>query len=179
MTRFAPALLVLAFPLALCAEDKKEDKKPTPTALKSKEGKFSVAMPDKPTERTNKVKTDIGELDLHAFLVDQTDRALVVMYSDYPDGSVAANTDKVLAGCIEGNVKALKGKLLTEDKITTGKAKFPGREIRIEMPDKKNTYRARLYLAGDRLYQVVVLGPDDFTKGKVVEDFLKSFAIDE
>ena len=139
----------------------------------------AAARAPQPTEKTNKVMTDVGELDLHAFIVDQQDRAMVVMYSDYPPGSVGGNTDKVLNGCIEGNVKALKGKLLTEEKITLGKAKHAGREIRIEMPDKKSIYRARIYLVGDRLYQVVVLGPDDFAKGKAVEDFLKSFAIDE
>ncbi len=176
MTRFAPALLALALPLALCAEDKT----PAPVTVKSKEGKFSVTLPDKPAEKTNKVKTDVGELDLHSFLVDQNDRAMVVMYSDYPAGSVgAANADKVLAGCIEGNVKSLKGKLASEEKITTGKAKHVGREIRIEMPDKKGIYRARLFLVGDRLYQVVALGPDDFAKGKAVDAFLNSFAIDE
>ena len=169
----APALLVLLFPIALNAEDKK------PEPFKSKEGKFSVAMSEKPKEQTNKVKTDVGEVDLHAFLVDQKDRAVVVMYSDYPAGSVAEKSEKVMAGCIEGNVKALKGKLLTEDKITIGKAKHPGREIRIEMPDKKSIYRARLFIVGDRLYQVVALGPDDYTKTKAVDDFMKSFAIDE
>jgi hypothetical protein len=174
MTRLAPALLILLFPVALIAEDKK------PEPFKSKEGKFSVTMPEKPVSKTNKVKTDIGEVELHAFLVDQKDRAIVVMYSDYPAGSVAEGTvEKVLDGCVSGNVKALKAKLLSEDKISIGKAKHAGREIRVEMPNQQGIYRARVFLVGDRLYQVVAMGPDDYTKTKAVEDFMNSFAIDE
>jgi hypothetical protein len=43
------------------------------------------------------------------------------------------------------------------------------------MPDKKQLYRARVFLVGDRVYQVVALGPEEFAKGKEVDDYLKSF----
>ena len=173
MKRCAFTLLALLFPLALCAEDKK------PTVFASKEGKFTVALPEKPSEKTSKVPTDAGQLELHIFVLDQKDRAYLVTYSDYPAGTVKDNADKVLTGVVEGNAKSLKGKVASEEKITIGKKKYPGREIRIEMDDKKGLYRARVYLVGDRLYQVVALGPDEFAKGKAVDDYLKSFAIDE
>lgn len=173
MTRCAFTLSALLFPLALCAEDKK------PTPFASKEGKFTVAMPAKPSEKTSKIPTDAGQLELHIFVLDQKDRAYLVTYSDYPAGTVAGNADKILAGVIEGNAKSLKSKVASEEKITLGKKKHPGREIKIEMPDKKGLYRARIYLVGDRLYQVVALGPDEFAKGKAVDDYLKSFTVDE
>lgn len=151
---------------------------PKVTVFRSKDGKFSVTMPDKPTEKTNKVKTAAGEVEAHLFLVNQKDGTLLVSYSDYP--AVAADgVEKVLAGVVEGNVKSLKGKLASEEKITLGTKKHPGREIRVEVPDSKRLYRAKLFLVGNRLYQVVVLGSDEFAKSKPVEDFLKSFAIDE
>jgi hypothetical protein len=40
-------------------------------------------------------------------------------------------------------------------------------------------YRARIFLVGDRMYQVVALGPDEFAKSKAVDDYLNSFEIDE
>lgn len=173
MIRFTPALLVLLFPLVLTAEDAK------PVAFTSKEGKFSVTLPVKPTEKTTTTKTDAGEVKIHLFLVDQKDRAYIVTYSDYPAGTVGANADKVLGGVAAGNVKSLKGKLASEEKITIGKNKHPGRDIRVEMPEKKGLYRAHIFLVGDRLYQVVALGPDEFAKSKAVDDYLKSFAIEE
>jgi hypothetical protein len=173
MKRFGFALLVLLLPLALCAEDKK------PVDFASKTGKFSVTLPEKPAEKTSKVPTDLGKLELHIFIVDQKDRAFLVTYSDYPPKTVGDNAEKLLAGVIEGNAKSLKGKVLSDEKITIGKGKYPGREVRIEMPDKKGLYRARIYIVGDRLYQVVALGPDEFAKSKAVDDYMKSFTIEE
>jgi hypothetical protein len=173
MTRCAFILPALLFPLTLCAEDKK------PTVFASKEGKFTVAMPEKPSEKTSKIPTDLGQLELHIFIVDQKERAYLVTYSDYPAGTVKDNADKILTGVVEGNAKSLKSKVASEEKITIGKKKHPGREIKIEMPDKKGLYRARIYLVGDRLYQVVALGPEEFAKGKEVDEYLKSFAVEE
>src|SRR5690348_9246442 len=133
MTRFSFALLVLLFPLALCAEDKK------PVIFTSKEGKFTVAVPDKPSEKTSKVPTSAGQLELHIFTVDQKDHAYIFTYSDYTPGTVKNNADKLLATVVEGNVKSLKGKVVSDEKITIGKS-HPGRAVLIEMPDKKGLY---------------------------------------
>jgi hypothetical protein len=175
MTRFAPALLVIFFPLTVGAQDKKEP------PFQSKDGKFTVTLPAKPTEQTTKVPTDVGQLDMHMFIVDQKDRAYLVTYIDYPKGSVGDKADKVLDGVVDGNVKGTKGKLTSQDKITltVGKKDYPGRAVTIAMPDNKNVYRGRAFLVGDRLYQVVALGPDEFVKGDAVKGYLDSFKIDE
>ncbi len=171
MIRFCPAFVVLLFPLALWAEDNK------PVIFSTREGKFSVTVPEKPTEKTNKIKTAAGEIDAYLFVIDMKDRAYIVTYNDYKPGTVDKDSDKVLAGVIKGNADSLKGKVVSEEKITIGKKKHPGREIRIEFGEKQ-IYRARVFLVGDRLYQVVALGPDEFTKSKPVEEYFKSFAID-
>lgn len=173
MTRFSPALLVVLFPLALRAEAEE------PAAFKSKEGKFSVALPGKPVEKTNKVKIGDGEVEMHVFTLRQKDGVFAITYNDYAKAVVGDDPDKFLAGVVERNAANLKGKLVTDEKITTGKKKYPGRVIRVEMPDKKGLYRARIFLAGERLYQVVALGPDEFAKSKAVDDYLNSFEIDE
>jgi hypothetical protein len=173
MIRFAPVLVLLVTALAPGAEE------PKGGPFRSKEGKFSVALPDKPTEKTNKVKLDAGEVELHLFSVAQKDHAYVVTYNDFPKPAVGDDRDKFLTGVVERNVASLKGKLASDVKVALGKAKHPGREIRVEIPDQKRLYRARLFLVGDRLYQVVALGPDEFVKGKAVDDYLNSFAVDE
>ena len=172
MTRFRSALLVLLLPLGLHAEDKQP-------AFKSKEGKFSVALPDKPTEKTNSVKFGEIEVKMHVFAVKHNEGVFLVTYNDYPKDVIGNDGGKFLAGVVERNAANLKGKLTSNEKITIGKKKHPGHIVRIEMPDDKRLYRARVFLVDDRLYQVVALGPDEFAKSKAVDDYLNSFEIDE
>lgn len=177
MNRFSLMLLFALSPLALAADDKKDAPKAAPFA--SKDGKFSINLPDKPSEKTRKIKSGDRELDLHVFSVEQKDRAVVVTYLDYPKGTVGDDKDKFLAGVVERNVGLLKGKVSAEEKIALGKAKHPGRDVKVDMPDKKQLYRARVFLVGDRVYQIVVLGPEEFVKGKEVDACLDSFKVDE
>jgi len=173
MIRSSAALIVLLSPFALCAEDAKSVK------FTSKEGKFSVTLPEKPSEKTQTIKSDAGELKMHMFIVASAGQVYLLTYNDYPSESVDSDAQNVLDKVIEGNQKSLKGKLAMDEKITLGKKKYPGRDIRIEQAEKKQVYRAKIFLAGNRLYQVVALGPDEFVKSKPVEEYLKSFAIEE
>jgi hypothetical protein len=170
----------LSLSLAVCvalACVARADDKPKTEPFTSREGKFSITFPQKPTPLSRKVKTDVGEVDVCIFLVDQKDRGYVATYSDYPKGTVTdKNHDKVLAGARDGAVKGVNGKLVNEKKIKIGK-KHEGLEMNVQLPDKKTIYRARLVLVGDRLYQVVALGPEDFTKSKAVESYLDSFTL--
>src|ERR1700727_1338046 len=99
MYRSFCAILMLAIPFALSADDKKDK----PVTFQSKEGKFSVTLPKKPTESTNKVPSDIGELEMHMFLVDQSSKAYLVTYHDYPPRSVVNKEDKILDAVAEGS----------------------------------------------------------------------------
>ena len=128
------------------------------------------------TEKTQKLA---GGVTVHMFLIDLKDRAYILSYNDYTPGKVDPDPQKILASVVEGNAKGVKGKVVSDEKVTIGKKKHPGRDIRIEMPDKKNIYRAKVFLVGNRLYQVVALGPDEFVKSKPVEEAMKSFAVDE
>lgn len=172
MTRFVAALLAALAPLALAAQDKK------PEPFVSKDGKFSVALPDKPAEKKSKAAVGDKSVDLYVFTVAQKDRAFVVTYSDYPKDKIG-DAEKFVADRVAANVANLKGKVAANEKIALGKGKHPGREVRVEMADKKQLYRARVFLVGERVYQIVVLGPDEFVKGKDVDDYFASFKVDE
>jgi hypothetical protein len=180
MTRFGPVLLAALFPLTLCAEDKKEEKKDDkPITFTSKEGKFSVALPDAPKEDKKKVRVGDHDVDHHIFTVGQKDRAQLITYIDYPKETIGTDRDKFLAERLERNIARLKGKVVSEEKVVVGKQKFPGREIMVVVPEKKQVYRARLVLAGTRLYQVVALGPDEFIRSKPVDEYFRSFTVEE
>lgn len=185
MIRFSAAIFIAAAMLLVLFAEGKEDKKgekkdeKKPVAFTSKEGKFSVAFPEKPAEKTSKVKVGDREVDHHLFTAKQADRAQIVSYVDYDKAVVGEDKDKFLAGVVERNVVNLKGKVAVNEKVSLGKGKHPGRDVRVEMPDKKQLYRAQVFLVGNRLYQVVVLGPEEFVKGKEVDDYLKSFTVEE
>jgi hypothetical protein len=170
MLRSTLALLVLC-PLAAA------DSPPAPFA--SKDGRFAVALPDAPKEKDAKAKFGDAEVAVKLFTVGQKDRAFVVTYSDYPKAKIGADRDAFVAERVENNVSGLKGKVLANDKLTLGKGKHPGREVRVELADKKQLYRARAFLVGERLYQVAVLGPDEFVKGKEADAFFASFTVEE
>ncbi|MBM3979138.1 MAG: hypothetical protein FJ304_02420 [Planctomycetes bacterium] len=176
MTRFGPVLLAALVPLALVAQEKKDELKLAPFA--SKAGKFTVALPGTPVEKTATAKAKSGDIPVNTFAVDLKDRAFIVTYTDFAAGSIDADANKFLSGVIERNAGHLKGKLAGDEKAALGKGKHPARDIRIEYGNKQ-TYRARVALVGTRLYQVVAIGPDEFTKSKTADDFFKSFAIDE
>src|SRR5262245_37049232 len=103
MKRFRLLLLVALSPPAIAAADKK------PAAFASKEGKFSVALPDKPTEKTSKIDVGDRKIDLHVFTVAQKDRAYVVTYNDFAKETIGADKEKFVAGVVERNIGNLKG----------------------------------------------------------------------
>jgi hypothetical protein len=145
----------------------------------SKEGGFSVLIPGKPQEQTQQVKAPDGKLTVHLVVsaLDR-DRVVFVSYSDVPAKAIEGKQEAFLDGTVKGNVNSLKGKLVTEKKIEVGKKKRPGREILLELTEKKQ-YRSRIVLAGNRLFQVVALGSEGFVKGKEVEQYLNSFKLAE
>jgi hypothetical protein len=186
MIRFCSLIAFVALvPLIASAEgkeDKKDEKKDEkkPVAFASKAGKFSVTLPEKPTEKKNKVKVGDMEVDHFIFTVKQTDRAQIITYIDYPKMIIGGDKEKFIAGVVERNVESLKGGKVTSNvPITIGKGKHPGRDVLVELPEQKRLYHVRAFLVGERVYQVVVLGPDEFVKSKEVEDYLNSFKVEE
>src|SRR5262249_35408647 len=109
------------------------------------------------------------------------DRVAYVVYGDYPAKAVSEKGAKpFLDAQTKGSVASLKGKLVSEKAtLTLGKGKHPGREIVIALPEKGRFYRARIFLVGTRLYQVVAMGPEDFARGKPADRFLDSFKLAE
>ena len=174
MRHFLPLLIVTYVGVGVRAGDDKG------VVFTSEAGKFKVTMPAKPKTMTQQAPTVAGTLDVHLFIVDQKDRGFIASYTDYPKGSVTdANRQMTLDNVRDGNAKGVKGKLASEKKITLGKKKLEGREVLIVLPGGSTVYRARIFLAGDRLYQVVVIGPEMFAKSKAANAYLDSFQIDE
>jgi len=140
-------------------------------------GRFTVQMPGQPKEQKNSVKTAIGPIEFHMFIYERDPNSdYMVGYNDYPEGMMKkADSDKVLDGARDGAVKNVKGKLESEKKITLDG--HPGREFVATAEGLK--VRDRFYLVNDRLYQIMLVGSNDFITGKDAEKFLNSFKLTE
>ncbi len=163
------------------AEPPKADPKeePKPVSFSSKEGKFTITLPGQPASKTSKVVTSAGEVEAYLFLVDRKTHAYLVSYNDYKAATVDPDPEKVLSQVVEATAKNLKGQVNKDEKITLGAKKYPGRDVLIALPGKQGLYRGRVYLVGNRLYQVVVIGPEDLVKNAAVDAYFGSFKLEE
>jgi hypothetical protein len=142
----------------------------------SREGAFSVLMPGRPTEKSQKANTPAGAIEIHLFALEQGGFAYIVGYNDYPEAIVrAANVDKMLDGARDGAVSNTQGKLLSE--LIISMDKYSGRELRIEAPDGKHTTRVRIYMVKNRLYQALVVTSKEDSYSSDVTKFLDSFKL--
>ena len=144
--------------------------------FESVEGGFTVLMPGEVASQTIKVNTAIGPIDFHMFSVEKKDMEFLVAYNDYPDSIIEGTSpDSLLTSARNGAVGALQGQLLIE--IIISSDGYPGRQIMIEGPSGETTVQSRMFLAGNRLYQVLVTSMKEKKFLKDVEIFFDSFKI--
>jgi hypothetical protein len=168
-----PLLLVMGILLAGCGET-------TWSEFSSAEGAFSVLMPGTPTEQTQTQDTELGTIDVHSFTFEQNGVAYLVGYNIFPAAvTEAATPDSMLDGARGGQVEAVKGTLMNEEEITLGAYLGRDLEIQIENSDGTSSLRSRIFLVGDRLYQVMVVGPKGQSTSPDTTKFLDSFKLVE
>jgi len=145
----------------------------------SETGKFSASFPkDKqPMESAKEVDTTAGKIKLtiHAAEVKK-DLAFIVIWNDYPEATAKEEPQDVLSRVRDG-AKGPDGKVLEDKVVALDPNKVPGRDFLLDKGDN-HFFRSRTYLAGTRLYQVIVSSTkkDDVTS-KDAEGFLDSFEI--
>src|SRR5262249_10664298 len=114
------------------------------------------------------------------FQVRTGDDYFAVMYNDFPADKIkGANPDNMLNGGRDRAVANVKGKLISEKKISLGKAKYPGRELMIQIPGSPLSVRQRMYLVENRLYQTIVVGTEGVVKSNLADKFHDSFKLVE
>ena len=138
----------------------------------SKEGGFAVKIPGDPKLKSQNIDSKGGPTVLYTFTVEESDGKsfYLVGYSDYPTKLDEATS---LEGVISSQVASMKGTITSDEKITLNG--HPGRSVTIE--DAENVFYSSVYIAGNRLYQVMY----GMTKGdklpEVGRKFLSSFEI--
>jgi hypothetical protein len=162
-----PFLVVLFVPFLYGAQEK-------PAGFETftpKSGGFTVLLPGTPKEQTNRN-------GMHLYVVDKGKSAYLASYLDVP-ALAKADEETQKKALVNGRKAAetnLKGKLVSEKSITLDK-KYPGLEYLIDTP--RGYYRSRTYLVKGRLYQVVVVAPQEEATSKATDELLDSFKLSE
>lgn len=139
----------------------------------SKEGRFKASFPGKPKEKTQSV---LG-MKIRMFMVEEKDGVFGVAYIDLPGGNAKnVSADSILSNARNGMLKNVNATLVKEDHITL-QGKYPGREIKAEVPTKNAEMYCSIYLVEGRAYQVLILGKSEWLNSDKARKFLNSFAL--
>ncbi len=146
----------------------------------SEVGEFTVAAPAPFEEVQQSVETPVGPVDIYTFTAETDDSAYVVAFSDYPAAMVdQSNPELLLNSSRDGAINNLGGTLIREDMIEI--AGHPGRSLMIAaqgQADEPAIINSHIYLVGNRLYQILVVSPDDQQLALQPQTFLESFTLD-
>jgi hypothetical protein len=149
-----------------------------PERFESKDWKFSAQFPDKPKE----VDQSAVGVKFKMFMTESKNGAAMIGVADVPipANETADMIQARLDGARDGAIKNVGGQLLSSKAITLGKKKYPGREFSAKATKPvEGLLRARIYLVGTRLYQVVVMGTKEYATSKETDAFLDSFQVTE
>jgi hypothetical protein len=142
----------------------------------SDKGSFSVKFPGTPTTTAQKNTVGGFQIDTNLFLVTLNSGSVtyLVSYSDYPTEITSNQTpDQALNNARDGQVASVQGKILSDKSLT--KDNIFGKEI--EISSTSNYIRTRIYISGQRLYQLVVVYPEATKSLGDIQTFLDSFAL--
>jgi hypothetical protein len=155
--------LVLAFALSLSATQTNNWVKFAPPG-----GGFSIMLPAQPKELE---LTPVADFTSHGYGLNAEGTIYVVLFGDYaatvhlnPDAELIANRDNFLKG--------LSASLVTTKKIELdGRAglEFTGQTAQADL-------QSRVYISGNRVYQVAVSTPKGSGDSRDASHFINSFA---
>jgi hypothetical protein len=140
----------------------------------SADGRFKIQMPGTPKEGSQAS----GGTTMKTYSIESRNGAYVVGYGDLPipANEPEAAVQERLDGARDGAVRGGNATLSNSGRVTLA-GKYPGREFSAKLNGKEGIIRAKIYLVGSRLYQVMVVGTDSFANSSDSTKFLDSFAL--
>lgn len=163
--------ILCALSLAACGQ-------PAWRAFTSEKGGFTVSVPRVPTEQTNRVTTAVGAVDMNLYVCEAGDVAYFVGYSDYPQSFVEqADVAGLLAGAMNGAAGGVGGTIRSSRDISL--EGHPGKEFKADakINGRDGTFEGRVFLVGNRLYQIFVVGLKHKASPAKIDQFLRSFTL--
>ena len=153
--------------------------------FQSYEGKFKILIPTGAmTEKVNKMKTAVGELDYHQYIYKPEDKDpenvfYLVNYCDYPKGTFPTDSTELihdfLAATVESSAESVKGTIPYQSDIQ--QLGHQGKVWRVQYNNDKAQVKNKCYLAGDRFYLLQVMTLKQHSLNPSIDKFLDSFQI--
>jgi hypothetical protein len=189
MKRFlAVSLITLGLSISLSAQEHSSRPPSTPTNtpapanpatdtsgwvhFNSEEGRFSVLMPQTPTDKTETEQSQHGPYTTHLFVVKDTTSVYLIGWVDY-DPSFNFNRQAELEANRDNFVKGINATLLTtRPTVIDG---YSAIEFTAETTDR--VFKSRVYMVGRRPYQIVIGSPKDMDDSALVKKFFNSFKV--
>jgi hypothetical protein len=119
---------------------------------------FTIEFPKKPSGSNENLNTEIGKLRMEMYMYEASNDAddnLVysLMTLEYPDSLINSSKIEILPtlfrNAIDGGVKNVQGKLLTEKTIEING--FPGREVKVDYQNGLAIMKMRFYLIHNKM----------------------------
>ena len=144
--------------------------------IRSLEGGFSIKMPGEPTQRTSTSEIPDGPINFHFFTLEYLDSWYSVQYADYPENYVQKFSSQEILDDAQGAcVVGLQSKLIDGQEISLDQ--YPGRDLTLQHTAGAFVIKARLFLVGNRIYQLTVRTVPKTENLKYVLKFLNSFKL--
>jgi hypothetical protein len=153
----------------------------------SKSMGYKIEFPQKPEESLQDVDSEIGKLKLNIKSYEVTEKSPAddnLMYlincTVFPDSIVNSNNtarhDGFFRGTIDGAVKKIGGKLISEKKISL-QGDYPGREVQIDFNEGNAIIYMRLYLVNNKLFMLETITETAKAPNTSITRFLNSFQL--
>ena len=143
----------------------------------SEVGQFTIATPAPFEENQQSVDTPVGPISIYTYTAETEQSAYVVAFSDYPSQMVEqSEPEMLLDSSRDGAISNLGGTLVSEEDIDL--EGYPGRSLIISTETETNEpaiINSRIYLVDNRLYQILVVSPEDTDLEDISNTFLDSF----
>jgi hypothetical protein len=145
-------------------------------ALDAPQWNFRATFPCQSQIGGQTVDTAAGRVAITTYACGDDQIAYLVAINDYPSGTAKPErVDTMYAGGIDQAAKSANGTIRSITPYTLGGVS--GREAVVDQQDQKGTIRLRIFIVGDRLYQIMYLGPVGTEQGASCLDFLNSFTL--
>ena len=133
---------------------------------------FSAAFPSTPIAGKQDISTGEGTVVLHTYTVEDSSAELIAAVCDYGATAQGKDPDAILEVAEKGAVGNIKGRMVSEEKITLG----ANHGVAFEADSGSAHLSARIYLAGATLYQLIVASPLNVPYGDSAR-FLESLTL--
>ena len=163
-------LLAISVLLSSCGRNKEW------STFTSEAGGFSISMPGLPEEESQLTATEYGTTEAHTFIAEDAGFGYSAIYADYPNNLIQAYpADVILGGISFGVISQSAGELLSSAEITFND--YPGKALDIASPVGDSVLMVRLYLVGNRIYQLSVVSVSARINDENVNRFFDSFRL--